>query len=330
MAKISIIVPLYNKQRYVQRCIESILSQTYKDFEVLVINDGSTDDSLSIVNSFDDYRLRVFDVSNGGVSKARNLGLQNAKGEYILFVDADDWIDGNYVSNIAHSLLQYPTDLLLFSLSAVVATGHVEKLPVPKERPEELIPNYMYIQDVESPGFWGWICNKCIRRDFIEKHHLRFDERKRLAEDLSFWVDVLSHNPSLAVLEEYGYFYLQAADNSSVYDRNVDYFSLIDNWKSVYRMLDKKGFIEQNRLPIYSKLYNLCSAHFLEASQISFSKVKNDLGILHERVAVLPEFWENYEPRDILGKCVKKRSSVVLNLYLCIRRTYHYIAYHHA
>lgn len=330
MAKISIIVPLYNKQRYVKRCLESILCQTYKDFEVIVINDGSTDESLSTVNSFVDSRLRVFDVPNGGVSRARNLGLQNAKGEYILFVDADDWIDGNYVANIAHSLLQNPADLLLFSLSAVDASGHVRKLPVPTECPEELLPNYMHIQDVESPGFWGWVSNKCIRRDFLEKHLLRFDEHKRLAEDLSFWTDVLSHNPSLSVLKENGYFYLQAADNSSVYNRNVDYFSLIDIWKSVYRMLEKQGYIEQNQFAIYSKLYNLCSVHFLELAKISLSKVKTDLRLLHERMEDLPEFWENYEPRDILGRCVKTQSSAGLYLYLCFRRTYHYIAHHHA
>ena len=93
--KISVIVPVYNTEKYLKRCIDSILAQSYSDFELLLIDDGSTDASPAICDEYatNDSRVRVFHKPNGGVSSARNLGLDNARGEWIAFVDSDDWIE---------------------------------------------------------------------------------------------------------------------------------------------------------------------------------------------------------------------------------------------
>ncbi|MEG1313359.1 MAG: glycosyltransferase, partial [Bacilli bacterium] len=92
--KLSIIVPVYNVDKYINKCIESILAQTFTDFELLLVNDGSLDSSGSICDEYEkkDSRIKVFHKENGGVSSARNLGLENARGEWIAFVDGDDWI----------------------------------------------------------------------------------------------------------------------------------------------------------------------------------------------------------------------------------------------
>lgn len=94
MPKISIIVPVYNTERYLSKCIDSILSQSFTDFELLLINDGSLDYSGAICDQYaaNDSRVTVFHKENGGVSSARNLGLDNARGEWVTFVDSDDWI----------------------------------------------------------------------------------------------------------------------------------------------------------------------------------------------------------------------------------------------
>ena len=100
MPEISIIVPVYNTEKWLRRCVDSILAQTFKDFELLLIDDGSTDNSGTICDEYvgKDPRVRVFHKSNGGVSSARNLGLNNVRGKYIAFCDSDDWVENNYLS----------------------------------------------------------------------------------------------------------------------------------------------------------------------------------------------------------------------------------------
>ena len=100
--KISIIVPVYNTEKYIRQCLDSILNQTYQNFECLLINDGSSDNSLSIAESFaqNDSRMKVFTKENGGPSSSRNYGLNKVSGEFITFVDADDYIDEYMIENM--------------------------------------------------------------------------------------------------------------------------------------------------------------------------------------------------------------------------------------
>lgn len=115
--KISVIVPVYNVEKYLRRCIDSILAQTFTDFELLLIDDGSKDNSGDICDGYamKDERVRVFHKKNGGVSSARNLGLDNAKGEWVSFVDADDYLDNCYYNNF----------LSFHDISDIVFTGFI-------------------------------------------------------------------------------------------------------------------------------------------------------------------------------------------------------------
>ena len=109
---ISVIVPAYNAEKYLRRCINSILAQTFTDFELLLIDDGSTDKSGEICDEYADKyaRIRVFHKANGGVSSARNVGLDNAVGEYICFCDADDWVDFHWLQGFTEA---FPNDLIV-------------------------------------------------------------------------------------------------------------------------------------------------------------------------------------------------------------------------
>ena len=127
----SIIIPVYNKEQYIQRCINSIITQTYTDFEVIIINDGSTDQSKDILNTISDSRFKIFSISNGGVSNARNTGLNYASGQYILFIDADDYIDKDYCESIHKSILEYNSDLLIFGLKKIYNTNNVKYITPP-------------------------------------------------------------------------------------------------------------------------------------------------------------------------------------------------------
>ena len=101
---ISIIVPLYNKDQYIKRCLLSILNQTYNDFEIIIINDGSTDNSEQIVRELNNKKIRFYTTNNKGVSHARNFGIREAKGEYVCFVDADDYVSPNYLSTMIYNM----------------------------------------------------------------------------------------------------------------------------------------------------------------------------------------------------------------------------------
>ena len=111
---ISVIVPVYNVEKYLDKCIQSILGQTYSNIELLLIDDGSTDSSGAICDKYvtQDSRVRVFHKSNEGVSAARNWGLDNAKGEWIAFVDADDWIDSDMYERMYNAAVQNQTDMV--------------------------------------------------------------------------------------------------------------------------------------------------------------------------------------------------------------------------
>ena len=115
MAEISIIVPVYNAEKYLERCLNSILAQKFINFEVLLINDGSSDESLYICNMFalKDNRITVFDKKNEGVSATRQYGIEKATGAYSVFIDADDWIEPNMLAEMHHTITKQQNDILI-------------------------------------------------------------------------------------------------------------------------------------------------------------------------------------------------------------------------
>lgn len=121
MPKVSVIIPVYNAEKYLRKCLDSVLAQSFADFEVLLINDGSTDGSGKICDDYaqKDARVKVFHKENGGVSSARNLGLDNATGDWIVFVDSDDYVEKNYFEVINNNLSQ-EIDVLVFSYWKIV------------------------------------------------------------------------------------------------------------------------------------------------------------------------------------------------------------------
>lgn len=123
---ISVIVPVYNVEKYLRRCVESIMSQTYKEIEILLIDDGSTDDSGRSCDdlAIKDRRIHVFHKENGGVSSARNLGIERACGDYICFVDSDDWIDIDYFESAMPILKEVHPTLLMNNYMKDDGDGH--------------------------------------------------------------------------------------------------------------------------------------------------------------------------------------------------------------
>lgn len=181
---ISVIVPVYNVEKYLRRCIDSILAQTFTDFELLLIDDGSTDDSGNICDEYakKDTRVRIFHRENGGVSSARNLGLDNAKGGWITFVDADDYLyDGAFPT----SLKDFSADLIVGGYSHIyVRTGKVFD-NIPDNKTIDIRENAEYLGTILGTYLTTPWC-KLFRKSVIQNNKLRFCEDLSYGEDTDF------------------------------------------------------------------------------------------------------------------------------------------------
>lgn len=183
--KISIIIPIFNADAFLDQCISSVLDQTFDDFELILINDGSTDQSGEICEKFaaSDSRIKLYHKENGGVSSARNLGIENSIGEWITFVDSDDYLKPDYLKDFVSSW-DSDTDLFIQGLLNLKFEGTHEigihfnsNQTISKT---EFLKNYNIL-----PYFFGPVC-KLFRKSIIEKNNVRFDENKTLGEDTIF------------------------------------------------------------------------------------------------------------------------------------------------
>lgn len=186
--KISIIVPVYNAEKYLKTCVDSIIHQSYKDIEVILIDDGSTDSSGKICDRYAklDTRVKVRHKENGGVSSARNIGMQLSSGDYVMFVDADDWLDEDACSKVA-STLNLEADLYIYNLRTIcgnnVQNYSCDMVLADKE---EFIADIIFCQSSKNPyirAVWG----KAFSRKLIE--NLRFDEFLYIGEDACFLLE---------------------------------------------------------------------------------------------------------------------------------------------
>ena len=188
---ISIIVPIYNVENYLRMCLDSIQNQTYKNFECLLINDGSPDNSAEICREYaaKDSRFRYFEKENGGVSSARNLGMKCANGDYITFVDPDDWLDPDYLEILYLKMMEYDADVAIatykkYSVSDrcyyfhVLDQDYYEKIYTG----DELLAELPYRESFDSTFNVSW--GKLFKRSLL--YSLVFNEQRVMGEDLEF------------------------------------------------------------------------------------------------------------------------------------------------
>lgn len=166
MAKISVIVPVYNAEKYLNQCIQSIQNQSYTDFELILVNDGSTDASGDICESYvkTDQRIKLFTKINGGVSSARNLGLDNATGEWVTFIDSDDWVDKDYLQKMIEGNFNFD-----FIVSYYYAEGWKEWISDPFDDCQYNTEDIKVCLNKNLRRF-SFICCKLYRRGIIEDH----------------------------------------------------------------------------------------------------------------------------------------------------------------
>lgn len=207
--KISIIVPVYKVEQYLPKCIDSILAQTYHNWELLLIDDGSPDNSGHICEEYaqKDERIRVFHKKNGGVSSARNFGLDNAEGDYIMFVDSDDWISVDCLAICMNEILKSNLDAVQFGFISVTSNKENPKLKVATLP----LDGEQYIQ---SNSFNVCVGGGIYKREIIEENKLRFPIDLKLAEDQIFVLSFIKKAVRIKYLGRAMYYYLQRSDSA--------------------------------------------------------------------------------------------------------------------
>ncbi|MBU6516434.1 glycosyltransferase family 2 protein [Pantoea sp. B270] len=218
----SIIIPVYNAQNTIRRTLQSVLNQTFSSYEIIVVNDGSRDNSARILQEFAHYpQVTVLNQINAGVSAARNSGLQQASGEYVLFLDADDWVDDNFLMSFKLNLNAWPAesvDLMVGNLN----DNRIGKVSQAGFFSQQDIP--YVLGELEMSDNIGYLHNKCYRRQIIDDLHLRFMEGVSMSEDLLFNLKFFSCVSNFLITLGAAYHYEDVAGSLS--KRKVQYSEL--------------------------------------------------------------------------------------------------------
>ena len=214
---VSVIVPVYNAQKYLRRCVDSILRQEYTDLELLLVDDGSTDGSGTICDGYaaQDSRVRVIHKENSGVSATRNLGMEEARGEYLQFVDSDDWITPDCTRLLVRTAQQSGCDMVVADFYRVVGERLSHKGGIGDRgvlSREEYVAHMM-----ESPAnfYYGVLWNKLYRRDVVMDNELRMNPDIRLCEDFMFNLEYIRVARTFCALQVPVYYYVKTRNSLS-------------------------------------------------------------------------------------------------------------------
>lgn len=239
---ISIIIPVYNVEDYLEQCLESIVNQTYKDLEIIIINDGSTDNSLSICQNFatKDTRVKVINKDNEGQGICRNLGIKLATGDYVTFVDSDDYYDIDAIEQLVLGLSK-SSDLVIGGYKKVLDTGeitYVEKYNagICSYSLEQFQLRFLGDLPDKQDSVKGTVWNSLYKRSILQKNHVTFlSERSIFSEDTVFNLDYIAHCQSVCLIDSTAYNYrLNLESTSTKYDEDKlakvnDYYIFLCN-----------------------------------------------------------------------------------------------------
>ncbi len=217
MPKISIIIPIFNVEKYITKCLQSLVNQTFQEIEILCINDGSTDNSLKIVENFAQKfpQIKVFSKENSGVSDTRNFGIKHATADYIMFLDSDDWYKKNACELAYSEITQTNSDIGIF--------GILENYQF-FEKPCIMNKNIKRaVKDPQKRDLWKFLTysvNKIYKKDFLLSNNIEFPKDIKTAEDLTFSAWCLFNNPKCCFVGKSLYVYRKNRLNSATTNNN--------------------------------------------------------------------------------------------------------------
>ena len=255
---LSVIVPMYNAADFIGECLGSLVTQTFEDIEIIVINDGSTDDSMAVVEGFlmNKTNIIILNQKNTGVSAARNRGIKVARGKYILFVDADDYLTSPEAINEVVSSHSLDSELTIFGIlyegRELLAKG--QNLIVKPKNINDYLAHLIANEELNSP------CNKLYLKKIIINNNIRFDENIEIGEDLLFNINYVDHCTSIKYLSEQLYFYRNSNESSATKKYRLDKYKqlMLINDRLYLWSKERKNFKLKNATT-YIRIKNILS-----------------------------------------------------------------------
>ena len=306
---VSIIVPIYNAEQYLRRCVDSILNQEYTDFELLLVNDGSTDASGDICEEYGDQdpRVIVIQKENTGVSDSRNRALDRARGKYLQFLDSDDWITPDATRLFVRAAEEYGCDMVISDFYRVVGERLSPKGDIEEEgvlTREEFAAHMM-----ENPAdfYYGVLWNKLYRRDIVEEHNLRMDTDISWCEDFMFNLEYIRYAKVFYALHAPIYYYVKRKGSLASQGINISKtvkmkLNVFEYYNNFYKHVLEEEDYEKNRLQVYRFFIDAAGDGTVPPSILPGSKKLGD-----ERVFVNTEILqaegpagEDYRKRKLL------------------------------
>lgn len=255
---VSIIVPVYNAEHTISRCIESILNQKYTDFELLLVNDGSTDRSGAICDAYAarDSRVRVIHKENSGVSDTRNTALNQAKGTYLQFLDSDDWITPDATSSLVRTAESGSCDLVVSDFYRVVGERVSQKGDIDDDglmTREEYAAHMM-----ENPAdfYYGVLWNKLYRRAIVEAHHLRMNPEISWCEDFMFNLEYIRYAETFRAIQIPIYYYVKTKGSLASQSMSISQvvkmkLTVFEDYHRFFKTVLDEDEYEKSRLKVY-------------------------------------------------------------------------------
>lgn len=287
---VSIILPVYNAQNHLARCVGSICAQTYRNIEIIILNDGSKDQSLPVCEEFrqKDPRILLVDKANSGVSDTRNLGLKLASGKYVEFVDSDDYLDPDFTERLVSAAEENEADFVIAPYKMVIPAGASKPEQVldkiqdelgvmsvarpPEVREYGFLPAGVYDKDtfalrlMDKPAsyFYSVLWNKLYRRDILTSNDIQFVSEMRWAEDLVFNLRYIQYAERFVAIDKPGYYYVQ--NPQSICHTQINAATIVQNKLQVFRyykdLYTRLGIYEEVRPQLYKFLVDIAESTY--------------------------------------------------------------------
>ena len=335
---VSIIVPVYNAEATISRCIESIINQEYRDFELLLIDDGSIDSSGTICDRYaaEDSRIRLIHKENTGVSETRNMALDLACGTYLQFLDSDDWITPNATRLFVEEAERYHCDMVISDFYRVVGKRVAQKGDIDDDcvLTQEEFSAHM----LQNPAdfYYGVLWNKLYRRDIVEKYHLRMNPQISWCEDFMFNLEYIRHAEVFYALQVPVYYYVKtkgslASQGMSISKTIKMKLMVFEYYNNFYKhVLDEEDY-EKNRLQVYRFLVDAAGDGAVPPSFFSGSKKLGEErnSVSQEVVAGEGILMDDYRDRKLLDyylEPIAQKNNLTLGevrLLLCLSQLRH-------
>ena len=299
---ISIIVPIYNAEKYLKKCIDSLLEQTKKELEIILINDGSTDNSEEIIKEYKDKRIKYFKNKNQGIGKTRNFGIEKAEGKYIMFLDSDDYLDKTACEKMYNKVENEDLDVAICDFYKEYDNGNIEEVITPNFNTSSLKDNPDIITEYLSP--WA----KIYSTEMIKKNNIKFVENLKY-EDAPFVIEALCCANKIGKVDEcLNYYLIHTNSETTVRDRRCfDILKIIDK---IRKYTNDKEYLKEkiDKLTVRIITNYTIQQRMQKDKKVAMEFINKAFDYLKKEI---PNYKNNkyYENRGILRRTIQKNKT---------------------